>query len=148
MTRNFTLVAVFVIVVASVAGGVRSRAFRRHAASANSSQATGEKYEADKIEADYREAITTVEERYAGEIDYEKATQAAIQGMLFTLHPQSVYFLAVEFKKIKEDQSSSFSGIGVQILRHDDGVYIQSVVVGTPESRTGLRYGIVILAVD
>src|SRR4051812_22863280 len=147
MTRNFTLVAVLVIVVASVAGGMRSRAFRRHAV-ATPSQSSGEKYEADKIEADYHEAITTVEERYAGDIDYEKATQAAIQGMLFTLDPHSVYFPAIEFKKLKEDQSSSFYGIGVQILRHDDGVYIQSVVDGTPANRAGLRYGDRILEVD
>src|SRR6058998_980318 len=147
MTRKFTLVAVFVIVVASVAGGVRSRAVRRHAASA-SQAAAGEKYEADRIEADYHEAINTVEERYAGEIDYEKATQAAIQGMLVTLDPHSVYFSAADFKKLKEDQSSSFYGIGVQILRHDDGVYVQSVVDGTPAARAGLRYGDRIVEVD
>jgi len=148
MTRRFILLAVFVIAIASVAVGVRSRAFRRHAANANSSQATGEKYEADKIETDYREAITTVEDRYAGEIDYEKATQAAIQGMLFTLDPHSMYFPALEFKKLKEDQSSSFYGIGVQIRRHDDGVYIESVVEGTPANRAGLRNGDRILEVD
>ena len=148
MTRKFAIVAVLVIVVATIAGGVRSRAFRRHAASTVSGQAAGEKYEADRIEADYHEAITTVEERYVGEIDYEKATQAAIQGMLSTLDPHSLYFPALEFKKLKEDQSSSFYGIGVQILRHDDGVYIQSVVDGTPANRAGLRYGDRILEVD
>ena len=135
MTRKFTIVAIFVIVAATVAGGVRSRSSRRHLTIVNSSQTTEDKYEADKIEADYREAISTVEDRYAGEIDYEKATQAAIQGMLFTLDPHSVYFPSVEFKKLKEDQSSSFYGIGVQIQRHDDGVYITSVVDGTPASR-------------
>ncbi|HYT50309.1 MAG TPA: S41 family peptidase [Pyrinomonadaceae bacterium] len=114
----------------------------------NSNTSASEKYEADKIEADYREAISTVEDKYAGEIDYEKATQAAIQGMLFTLDPHSVYFPAAEFKKLKEDQSSSFYGIGVQILRHDDGVYIQSVVDQTPASRAGLRAGDRIIEVD
>src|SRR5947207_12688392 len=148
MTRKFTIVAIFVIIAASVAGGVKSRSSRRHVTIVNSAQATGEKYEADKIEADYREAINTVEERYAGEIDYEKATQAAIQGMLFTLDPHSVYFPALEFKKLKEDQSSSFYGIGVQIQRHDDGVYIQSVVESTPANRAGLRNGDRILEVD
>src|SRR3954462_6555212 len=147
MTRKFAIVAVLVIVVATIAGGVRSRAVRRHAASA-SQAAAGEKYEADRIEADYHEAINTVEERYAGEIDYEKATQAAIQGMLFTLDPHSMYFPALEFKKLKEDQSSSFYGIGVQIQRHDDGVYISSVVEGTPANRAGLRNGDRILEVD
>ena len=148
MSRNFTIIAALVIVVATVLGGVRSRASRRHAAVLNSKAATAEKFEADRIESDYGEAISTVEEKYAGEIDYEKATQAAIQGMLFTLDPHSVYFPANEFKKLKEDQSSSFYGIGVQILRHEDGVYVQSVVDNTPASRAGLRYGDRIIEVD
>src|SRR5712691_6660227 len=152
MTRQFTIVAVFVIVTASLAGGLRARSAHRRVISINTDgtaqTSAEERYEADKIENDYREAISTVEEKYAGDIDYEKATQAAIQGMLFTLDPHSVYFSSAEFRKLKEDQSSSFYGIGVQILRHDDGVYIQSVVEGTPASRAGLRYGDRIVEVD
>src|SRR5436190_19923439 len=148
MNRNFIIIAVLVIAAATITGGVRSRASRRHAVATNNSAATAEKYEADKVENDYREAISTIADEYAGEVDYEKATQAAIQGMLFTLDPHSVYFPSVEFRKLKEDQSSSFYGIGVQILRHDDGVYVQSVVENTPASRAGLRYGDRILAVD
>src|SRR5713226_4778950 len=152
MTRNFNIVAAFVIVTASLAGGLSARSAHRRVEHVNASSAkqasAAEKYEADKVENDYREAITTVEDKYAGEIDYEKATQAAIQGMLFTLDPHSVYFSAADFKKLKEDQSSSFYGIGVQILRHDDGVYIQSVVEGTPAARAGLRYGDRIVEVD
>ena len=152
MTRNFTIVAALVIVTASLAGGVRtSTSYRRitNLNAVNSNQATtSEKYEADKIEADYHEAISKVEDKYAGEIDYEKATQAAIQGMLFTLDPHSVYFSTAEFRKLKEDQASSFYGIGVQIQRHDDGVYIKSVVEGTPAARAGLRYGDRIVEVD
>src|SRR5712671_2564582 len=150
MTRNFTIVAIFVIVTASLAGGVRTRTSRRVVSLASNSNqgSTAEKYKADRIESDYREAISTVEEKYAGDIDYEKATQAAVQGMLFTLDPHSVYFSPTEFRKLKEDQSSSFYGIGVQIQRHDDGVYIQSVVQGTPASRAGLRFGDRIVEVD
>jgi carboxyl-terminal processing protease len=151
MTRNFAIVAALVIVTATLAGGVRTRSSGRIVTPnvANSNQSTAaEKYEADRIENDYREAISTVEEKYAGDIDYEKATQAAIQGMLFTLDPHSVYFSTTEFRKLKEDQSSSFYGIGVQIQRHDDGVYIQSVVQGTPAARAGLRFGDRIVEVD
>src|SRR3989440_1635237 len=151
MSRNFNLVAAFVIITASLAGGLSARSAHRRVVSvdvrAKQASAAG-KYEADKVENDYREAITTVEDKYAGEIDYEKATQAAIQGMLFTLDPHSVFFSAADFKKLKEDQSSSFYGIGVQILRHNDGVYVQSVVQNTPASRAGLRYGDRIVAVD
>jgi carboxyl-terminal processing protease len=68
--------------------------------------------------------------------------------MLFTLDPHSVYFPSTEFKKLKEDQASSFYGIGVQILRHEDGVYVTSVVDKTPASRAGLRFGDRIVEVD
>src|ERR1044071_4685172 len=148
MSKNFVIVAAFVILAASVAGGVRSRASRRHAVANTNASVQSEQFEADRIEADYSEAISTITEQYAGEVDYEKATQAAIQGMLFTLDPHSVYFPSGEFKKLKEDQASSFVGIGVQILRHDDGVYVQSVVQNTPAARAGLRYGDRIVAVD
>jgi len=85
---------------------------------------------------------------YAGDIDYERATQAAIQGMLSTLDPHSMYFPYNEFKKLKEDQDSRFYGIGVTIVQHRDGVYIQSAVEGTPAGRLGLRYGDRIIEVD
>src|SRR5712691_35878 len=156
MNRNSSIIAVLVAILvvgtASIAGGLRTRTIHRRAAKVNAANeartSPADKYEADRIESDYREAISTVEEKYAGEIDYEKATQAAIQGMLFTLDPHSVYFPAIEFKKLKEDQSSSFYGIGVQIQRHDDGVYVQSVVEGTPAARAGLRYGDRVVEVD
>src|SRR5258707_15844145 len=84
MNRNFTILASLVIVTASLAGGFTTRSSHRRAATSGTTNsakvATVEKYEADKVESDYQEAISTVEEKYAGDIDYEKATQAAIQG--------------------------------------------------------------------
>src|SRR4030095_9101640 len=140
------------LVTATFAGGLYSRTTRRRqAAIANSTAqkaSAQDKYETDKIENDYSEAIELVEQNYVGDIDYEKATQAAIQGMLFTLDPHSIFFPSNEFRKLKEDQASSFVGVGVQILRHDDGVYVQSVVSNTPAARAGLRYGDRIVAVD
>lgn len=151
MKRGFAIAASLILVTATLAGGFSARwSRRRHASatSAGSAAAAQEKYEIDRIVGDYDEAVETVERNYAGEIDYEKATQAAIQGMLFTLDPHSLFFPSAEFKKLKEDQQSTFVGIGVQILRHDDGVYVQSVVQGTPASRSGLRAGDRIVDVD
>jgi carboxyl-terminal processing protease len=150
MTRAFAIAASLILVTATLAGGLYSRSTRRRQAVnvGTSSASAQDKYEAEKIGGDYSEAIETVEQNYAGEIDYEKATQAAIQGMLFTLDPHSLFFPSAEFKKLREDQSSTFVGVGVQILRHDDGVYVQSVVPNTPASRAGLRYGDRIVEVD
>jgi carboxyl-terminal processing protease len=146
ISKKFLLIAVAIILVAAVFGGTigSARRFNR----LTSAGPTNAYHKADEIEKDYNEAISTITSNYSGNIDYEKATQAAIQGMLSTLDPHSSYFPFSEFKKLKEDQDSRFYGIGVTIVRHLDGVYIQSAVDGTPAARLGLRYGDRILEVD
>ena len=140
------IAAISIILAAALFGGTigSARKFSR-----STSAGTVNPYRAaDDIEKDYNEAITTITSNYSGDIDYEKATQAAIQGMLSTLDPHSMYFPYSEFKKLKEDQDSRFYGIGVTIVQHRDGVYVQSAVEGTPAARLGLRYGDRILEVD
>ena len=68
MNRKFWITAGLVIVTASVAGGFRTRATRHRTPSVSSTAAisAAEKFEADRIENDYREAISTVEDNYAG----------------------------------------------------------------------------------
>ncbi len=146
MSRRFIIIASTLILIAAVVGGTigRSRRFRHSVPAKGAISYT----EAADIEKDYNEAIAAISVEYAGDIDYEKATQAAIQGMLSTLDPHSMYFPYNEFKKLKEDQDSRFYGIGVTIVQHRDGVYIQSAVENTPAGRLGLRYGDRILEVD
>lgn len=146
MTRRFLIFASAIILIGALVGGTigRSKRFRR-SVPANGAITYAE---ADDIEKDYNEAVSEISSSYAGEIDYEKATQAAIQGMLSTLDPHSMYFPYSEFKKLKEDQDSRFYGIGVTIVQHRDGVYVQSAVEETPAARLGLRYGDHILEVD
>ena len=143
MTRHFLIVAGAIVLLATLAGGA-SKYVRRAKSPAGAPLYTV----TDDIEDDYNEAIDTVSANYAGDVDYEKATQAAIQGMLATLDPHSSYFTYNEFRKLKEDQDSRFYGIGVTINQHRDGVYIQSTVQDTPASRAGLRYGDRIVEVD
>jgi len=146
MAKRFLIIAGLMILVAAVVGGTigGSRRVRRSVAVGSAIP----NRPAEDIEKDYNEAISTISSSYAGEIDYEKATQAAVQGMLSTLDPHSTYFPYNEFKKLKEDQDSRFFGIGVTIVQHRDGVYIQSAVENTPAARLGLRYGDRIIEVD
>ncbi|MFN2511405.1 MAG: S41 family peptidase [Pyrinomonadaceae bacterium] len=146
MAKRFLIIAGVIILIAAVVGGTigSSRRLRRSVAVGGSVP----ERPAEEIEKDYNEAVSTISSSYAGEIDYEKATQAAVQGMLSTLDPHSMYFPYNEFRKLKEDQDSRFYGIGVTIVQHRDGVYIQSAVENTPAARLGLRYGDRILEVD
>ncbi|MCA1593485.1 MAG: PDZ domain-containing protein [Acidobacteria bacterium] len=131
------VIAVTLVAVAALVGGlVGSRAFNRK---------TGP---AAIVEDAYTEALSSVSANYVDEIDYDKAGEAAIQGMLSTLDPHSNFFSKNEYAKLLQDQESRFTGIGVSILRHRDGVYVQSPVEGTPAARAGLRFGDRIVEVD
>ena len=146
MAKRVLIIAAAIILVAAAIGGTigSSRRLRRSVSVGGSVP----ERPAEEIEKDYNEAVSAISSSYAGDIDYEKATQAAVQGMLSTLDPHSMYFPYNEFKKLKEDQDSRFYGIGVTIVQHRDGVYIQSAVENTPAARLGLRYGDRIVEVD
>ncbi len=151
-TSKFAVTALAIILAATIFGGTIGS--RRNLSSFTSNNAKNSYRVADEIEKDYNEAVSTITGYYVGDIDHEKATQAAIQGMLSTLDPHSAYFPYTEFKKLKEDQDSRFYGIGVTIVAHRDGVphrdgvYVQSAVEGTPAAKQGLKYGDRILEVD
>jgi carboxyl-terminal processing protease len=141
LTIAALMVIVTVTVAAMIGGFVMWRAQQRIVRGASS--------DADAIiEHDYREVLSLISTEYADEIDYEKANQAAIQGMLSTLDPHSTFFTRTDYDKLKQDHDSEFYGIGVTILRHRDGVYVQSPVPNTPAARAGLRYGDRIAEVD
>jgi carboxyl-terminal processing protease len=127
-----------VIVAATLAGGIYgSRAFTQQTD-------TG----ARQVESAYTEALSVIADNYVEPVDYAKANEAAIQGMLWTLDPHSNYFNPEEYRRLMQDQESRFSGIGVSILRHRDGVYVQTPIDGTPAAKAGLRFGDRIVEVD
>ena len=103
---------------------------------------------ATRIMSDYREAVDVVEKNYIAAVDHEKVTDSSIQGLLWTLDPHSAFFTRDEFQKLTQEQASEFYGIGVSILQHRGGVFVQSVVPGTPADKAGLRYGDRFLEID
>src|SRR5262245_54727405 len=146
VNKRFIIAATVVVLAAAILGGTIGSGRKLSGLTAPGGK---NPYRvADEIEKDYKEAVTAITSNYSCDIDYERATQAAIQGMLSTLDPHSAYFPYNEFKKLKEDQDSRFYGIGVTIVQHRDGVYIQSAVEGTPAAKLGLKYGDRILEVD
>lgn len=140
MRRNFILIALILAGIGGVAGGLFGRL------QSTTSADTG--VTPQRVVADYREALDVIGKNYGGKTDYEDITDSSIQSMLWTLDPHSAFFTRDEFKKLTEEQASQFYGIGVSILQHRDGVYVQSIVPGTPADAAGLRYGDRIVSVD
>ena len=133
MNKRFYIFALAFVLIGAVAGGLFGRLPERTVAD------TGVTVE--KLLADYREALDVIDASYVGTVDHEKATDSSMQAMLWTLDPHSAFFTTEEFRKLDEEQSSQFYGIGVSILQHRDGVYVQSVIPNTPADNSGLRYG-------
>jgi carboxyl-terminal processing protease len=128
-------------VAATLVGGIYGRrAFSRQSDDSGAG--------AQRIESAYSEALSVISENYVESVDYEKANEAAIQGMLWTLDPHSNFFAPEEYRRLMQDQESRFTGIGVSILRHRDGVYVQTPIEGTPAAKAGLRFGDRIVEVD
>ncbi len=133
MNRRFTLFAIIFILVGAVIGGFFGRLPSRTAAEDGMTT--------ERLLVDYKEALDVIDQGYIEPIDHVKTSDSSVQGMLWTLDPHSAFFTREEFRKLDEEQSSQFYGIGVSILQHRDGVYVQSVIPNTPADKAGLRYG-------
>lgn len=134
MNKGFLIIAILVISAGALIGGIFGRLPNsKSEASSTLSLAT--------VSSDYGEALKVVEDKYIDDIKHEEVLDSSIQSMLWTLDPHSSFFTRDEFKKLYENQSSQFYGIGVSIIRYRDGVYVQSVIPGTPADKSGLRFG-------
>lgn len=140
MNRRFAIIALVIVGFGAVLGGLFGQLPSR--ISADTSVTSG------KIISDYREALDVIGKNYGGKVAHEELLESSIQSMLWTLDPHSQFFTRDEFRKLYEEQASQFFGIGVSILQHRDGVYVQSVIPGTPAEKAGVRYGDRFVAVD
>lgn len=139
MEKRLIIGAAILITLGAVTGGL----FGKLAKTSASNELTS-----SRVVSDYREALDVIDKSYIGKVDYEKISESSIQSTLWTLDPHSGFFTREEFRKLYEEQASQFYGIGVSILQHRDGVYVQSVVPNTPADKAGLRYGDRFLEVD
>ncbi|MBK8464659.1 MAG: S41 family peptidase [Chloracidobacterium sp.] len=133
MSKQFALFSVVLVLIGVIAGGLFGRLPSRTSADNGISS--------EKVLSDYKEALNLINESYSGAIDQEKATDSAMQSMLWTLDPHSSFFSREELRKLDEEQSSQFYGIGVSILQRRGGVFVQSVIPNTPADKAGIRYG-------
>jgi carboxyl-terminal processing protease len=140
MGNKFAISALILVVVGAVVGGL----FGKLPVSTSADTAMTK----ERVLSDYREAVEVVEKGHVSNVDHEKITDSSIQGLLWTLDPHSAFFTREEFQKLTQEQASEFYGIGVSILQHRDGVYVQSIVPGTPADKAGLRYGDRFVTVD
>ena len=92
--------------------------------------------------------LGTASRNYVDEVDNSKLTEAAIRGMLNELDPHSFYISAEEKKKVDEDFSGSFDGIGVEFDVVNDTITIVTAIPGGPSEQLGIQSGDKIVNID
>jgi carboxyl-terminal processing protease len=140
MAKRFGLIAIILVAAGAILGGLFGRT--------PFSAAAGDTVDPARVLNDYREALNIIDANYVSPVDHEKITESSVQGMLWTLDPHSSFFSKDELRKLQEEQASEFYGIGVSILQHRDGVYVQSIIPNTPADKAGLRFGDRFLTID
>ena len=89
-----------------------------------------------------------VRDRYVEEPDMNALVDGAIDGMLASLDPHSVYISAEDQKQIAEQFSGEFEGIGIRFDIQNNVLVVISPIPGTPADRLGLRAGDQIIRIN
>jgi carboxyl-terminal processing protease len=144
MKQRFHLLLLLILSVASLVGGtVESKV----AAVSNPNKSKTAQF----LET-YTEAINIIDRYYAADVASEKLVYGSIRRMLQTLDPHSSFFDQREYSRLREEQHSKYSGLGIRIRPLVPGsgrvVIYEPPDPGTPAYRKGLRAGDVISKIE
>lgn len=108
-------------------------------------QAREDQYESLKK---FSQILHMIEDNYVQEKDREELLQGAIEGMLQKLDPHSSYVSKDELRRMQEDFSGEFGGIGIQIGMRDNQLVVIAPIEDTPACKAGLQAGDLILEIN
>ena len=89
-----------------------------------------------------------VVEHYADENDPEKLIHTAIDAMLSSLDPYTIYFREDENKIVKLIHTGNYVGVGATIMQIENKTYIDELLENCPAQKYGLKNGDRIIAID
>ncbi len=114
--------------------------------------ASAEKAERD--DATYRQlevfarVLSYVENNYVEPPDRQRLMYGAIQGMLETLDPHTVFLPPEVFREMKIDTSGEWGGLGIEIARKGERIVVVAPIDDTPAARAGIKAGDELVAID
>ena len=92
--------------------------------------------------------LESVDKNYVDEVDHAKVVEDILPTVMRELDPHSVYLPPEDLKEAEESLSGGFEGIGIQFNVPNDTVIVNSVIVGGPSEKAGLRVGDRVIKVD
>jgi len=96
----------------------------------------------------FTQVLYLVQNHYVEPPDNQKLIQGAIDGMLKTLDPHTVFLPPQRAQRMDEEFRGDYSGIGIQFEIRDGVITVISPLEGTPSFRLGIRAGDQIVEID
>jgi carboxyl-terminal processing protease len=96
----------------------------------------------------FNQIFNVVQRAYVDVPDNDKLVKGAIDGMLRTLDPHTVYLPAERAEKMDEDFHGEYTGIGINFEIRDGVIVVIAPLEGTPAYRLGIRAGDHIVEID
>jgi len=82
-----------------------------------------------------------LQENYIDSLDIAKLTDTAIEAMVSSLDPHTVFLSKQDADEADETMNGEFDGVGIEFAIIKDTLTVQSVINGGPASKVGLRAG-------
>ena len=96
----------------------------------------------------FNEVIRYIDNVYVEDVDWETSTEGAINGILETLDPHSVYITQDDAVVNEENFDGKYQGIGIHYDVLDGYLTVISVIPGSPSEEVGLLAGDRIVKID
>lgn len=96
----------------------------------------------------FGEAFELARSNYVDPINDQKLIEAAINGMLTSLDPHSVYWNAKEAKAQQTDQKGEFGGLGIEITMENGFVKVVTPIDDSPAAKAGIKSGDLIIQIN
>lgn len=94
------------------------------------------------------EVYLAILNKYVAEIDPDKLSEAAINGMLQQLDPYSEYIRQGQFSRVDDITKGRYGGVGIHLGRLNDSAVVIAPMDGTPAFHQGILSGDRIIRVD
>jgi carboxyl-terminal processing protease len=96
----------------------------------------------------FSEVLDMVEKNYVEPVESDKLIQGAINGMIKSLDPHSVFMTADMYKDLEAETRGSFGGLGIEITILKDVLTVVSPIEDTPAYNAGIKAGDQIIKID
>jgi carboxyl-terminal processing protease len=85
--------------------------------------------------------LDLIERNYVEDVEPQKLTTGAIEGMLRTLDPYSAYLTPERYREFEEGTSGEFGGVGIEISVKDDMLTVVAPLDDSPAQKAGIKPG-------